>query len=189
MSTFRIVETTTRYRTGFLSVDETRVQGAGGEQFSREVVRHPGAVVVVPVDSDGEHAWCVRQFRAAPARALLEVPAGKRDVKGEPPEVTARRELEEEIGRRPGRLVRLCEFFNSPGFCDEYSHLFCALDLELLDAPRGVTPEERAMAVERVAFADLEHLIASGMLVDAKSIIGLMLTRRFLAGEYHGMAT
>ena len=189
MSTFRIVETTTRYQTGFLSVDETRVQGADGEQFSREVVRHPGAVVVVPVDSAGEHALCVRQFRAAPARAILEVPAGKRDVEGELPEVTACRELEEEIGRRPGRLVRLCEFFNSPGFCDEYSHLFCALDLELLDTPRGVTAEERAMTVERVAFIDLERFIASGLLVDAKSIIGLMLTRRFLAGEYGGMTT
>ena len=54
-------------------------------------------------------------------RALLEIPAGKRDVAGEAPEATAARELEEEIGRRPGRLTLLAEFYNSPGFCDEHT--------------------------------------------------------------------
>ena len=81
---------------------------------------HPGAVVVVPVDADG-NALLVRQYRVAAGRDLLEVPAGKRDVPGEPPEVTASRELEEEIGRRAGRLRLLCEFFNSPGFTDEHT--------------------------------------------------------------------
>ena len=61
---------------------------------------------------------------------LLEVPAGKRDVDGEPPEATANRELEEEIGYRAGRLELLCEFYNSPGFCDEYTYLFLATELE-----------------------------------------------------------
>jgi ADP-ribose pyrophosphatase len=148
----------------------------------RSVVRHPGAVVVVAVD-DEQCAVLVRQYRAGADRDILEVVAGKRDVDGEPPEETARRELEEEVGLAAGRLVKLCEFYNSPGFTDEYTHLYVALDLVPFDGPRGVTQEEAAMTVERVVLDDVEGLIASRALVDAKSIIGLLLTRRFLAGE------
>jgi ADP-ribose pyrophosphatase len=143
-------------------------------------------VVVVPVTADGESAIMVRQFRAATGDDLLEVPAGKRDVDDEPPEATATRELAEEIGRRPGRLVKLCEFYNSPGFTDEYTHLFAAFDLEALDGPRAATVEEQAMTIESVAFADVDRRISAGEIVDAKSIIGLLLTRRYLAGEYAG---
>jgi hypothetical protein len=66
--------------------------------------------------------------------------------------------------------------------------LFCALDLEAVDGPRGVNAEERAMSVERVAFADVDALIASGQLCDAKSIIGLELAHRYVAGNYPGMS-
>lgn len=184
MSEFRVVGSTTLQDTGFIRLAEAQVEGSG-ESFTRLVVHHPGAVVVVPVDGD-ESVLMVRQFRAPAGGDLLEVVAGKRDVEGEEPEATARRELREEIGRLPGRLVKLCEFFNSPGFSDEYTHLFAALDLEELDAPAAVNPEERAMTLERVGFADVDGLIARGQIVDAKTIIGLLLTRRHLAGEYSG---
>jgi 8-oxo-dGTP pyrophosphatase MutT (NUDIX family) len=128
----------------------------------------------------------VRQFRAAVGRSLLEVPAGKRDVAGESPVDTATRELEEEIGRHPGQLTKLCEFYNSPGFCDEYTHLYCATDLRPLAEARGVTAEERAMAVERVPLDATADLIATGEIVDAKSIIGLVLTQRLVAGAAGG---
>jgi ADP-ribose pyrophosphatase len=185
LSQFRVADSADLVDTGFLRLSDVTVEGAG-ERFSRLVVHHPGAVVAVPVERGGEHVLLVRQFRVATGGELLEVVAGKRDVEGEEPEVTAHRELHEEIGRRPSRLVKLCEFFNSPGFCDEYTHLFAALDLEELDAPAAVNPEERAMTVERVRLADVDDLVASGRIVDAKSIIGLLLTRRYLAGEYAG---
>ncbi len=178
MSGFRIVGSEVIARAGFLAITEERIEGPEPGEFTRVVVRHPGAVVVVPVD--GRHALLVRQFRAAVGGALLEVPAGKRDVDGEPPEATACRELEEEIGRRPGRLVKLAEFYNTPGFCDEYTHLFAALDLEDLGSPCGEGPEERAMTIERVSFSEVDDLVARGELRDAKSIIGLLLARRFL---------
>jgi ADP-ribose pyrophosphatase len=181
VSEFRVVATTTRWSGSFLEVVDAQVAGPEGETFTRSVVRHPGAVVVVPVTAEGTHAILVRQFRAATGSDLLEVPAGKRDVAGEPPEDTAGRELEEEIGYRPGRLVKLCEFFNSPGFTDEYTHLFCALDLERLAHTHAVTEEEAAMTTELVAFADVDELIASGSITDAKTIVGLLLTRRYLA--------
>jgi ADP-ribose pyrophosphatase len=184
LSEFEVVGSTTITDTGFIRLAEAQVEGAG-ERFTRLIVHHPGAVVAVPV-VDGGSVLMVRQFRTAAGGQLLEVVAGKRDVEGEDPETTARRELHEEIGRRPHRLVKLCEFYNSPGFCDEYTHLYAALDLEELDAPAAVNPEERALTVERVDLSDVDDLIAQGRIVDAKSIIGLQLTRRYLAGEYSG---
>lgn len=184
MSGFRVVGSTARGRAAFLELDELTVQGPDGETFTRAVVRHPGAVVMVPVQ-DGD-VILVRQFRAAVGRSLLEVPAGKRDVAGESPADTATRELEEEIGQHPGQLTKLCEFYNSPGFCDEYTHLYCATDLRPLAEPRGVTAEERAMAVERIPLDATTDLIATGEIVDAKSIIGLVLTQRLLAAAGGG---
>ena len=173
--------------TGFLAVDVLEVDEPGGSTIRRTVVRHPGAVVIVPVESDGATAILVRQYRAAIDASLLEVPAGKRDVDGEAPEATAARELEEEIGYLPGRLVKLAEFYNTPGFCDEYTHLYAALDLSGAQRPRPVSPEERTMTVERVRLADVERLVAERELVDAKSIVGLLLARSLLAGEHGGI--
>ena len=187
MSRFRVVDSTPVVDAGFLTVTEERVEGPGDESFTRYVVQHPGAVVIVPVEDDAETVLMLRQFRAATGGDLLEIPAGKRDVDGEPPEATAVRELEEEIARKPGRLVKLCEFFNSPGFCDEYTHLFLALDLAELAAPIAVNAEEREMTIERIALRDVDRLIATREIIDAKSIVGLQLARRYLAGEYEGL--
>ena len=185
MDEFRVLSSSTLCDAGFLQLARKRVVGPDGEEFDRHVVHHPGAVVVVPIDDDGS-VLMVRQYRVAVGATLLEVPAGKRDVDGEAPEATAARELEEELGRVPGRLRKLCEFYNSPGFCDEYTHLFLATELEAT-ARAAVSHEEAAMTIERIAFADVDALIAAREIVDAKSIIGLQLARRLLAGEYPGM--
>ncbi len=154
-------------------------EGPDGDQFERDVVHHPGAVSVVPV-LDGTTVVLVRQYRAAVDQELLEIPAGKRDVEGEDIELTARRELEEEIGMRAGKLELLAEFYNSPGFSDEHSFVFLGLDLEEAESSlQGV--EEQHMTVERVALADVPRLIGESQIVDAKSIIGLCLAREFLA--------
>lgn len=162
-----------------ITVAEATFADPSGATFERDVVHHPGAVVVVPL-VDGATVLMVRQYRAAVDGVLLELPAGKRDVDGEPVEETARRELVEEVGMRAGRLDPLAEFYNSPGFCDEHSFLFLARDLEeCASSAQGV--EEQHMTVERVALDDLPDLVASRELVDAKSIIGLSLTTAFLA--------
>jgi ADP-ribose pyrophosphatase len=178
-SEFRVVDTTTLCEAGFLTLERRRVQGPDGDEFDRHIVRHPGAVVVVPVD-DQQNALMVRQYRVAAGRALLELPAGKRDVPGEPPETTATRELEEEIGRRAGAIRPLCEFFNSPGFTDEYTYVFLASELVTTERA-AVSAEERAMTVESVPLAHVDDLVASGEIVDGKSIIGLLLARQLLA--------
>jgi ADP-ribose pyrophosphatase len=177
---FRVLGTSTLCEAGFLTVARTRIAAPDGAEFDRHVVHHPGAVVVVPID--GGDALLVRQYRVATGGEILELPAGKRDVPGEPPATTAARELEEEIGYRAGSLELLCEFFNTPGFCDEYSYLYLATALEQT-ARSAVSAEEAHMQIERVPLADVDALIASREIIDAKSIIGLLMARQSLAGR------
>lgn len=178
---FRKVKSTPRFAGSLFSVDTVEYEGPAGDRFERDVVHHPGAVVVVPVTADG-NVIMVRQFRSAIGSELLEVPAGKRDVQDEPTETTARRELAEEVGRRAGRLELLARFYNSPGFTDELTHLYLARDLEEVPHDRQGF-EEQAMTMEEVPLGDLPRLIESGRLVDAKSIIGLALARQRLDDE------
>src|SRR3954467_13997787 len=91
------------YRAHSIWLGEVTYRGPDGGEFTRDIVHHPGAVSVVPVLDDGR-AVMVRQFRAPIDGDLLEIPAGKRDVDGEPPDVTARRELEEEVGLRADKV-------------------------------------------------------------------------------------
>jgi len=153
------------------------VEGPDGTRFERDVVHHPGAVAVVAVE--GAQAVLVRQYRVAIDGPLLEVVAGKRDVHGEAAEVTAQRELEEEVGLHAGSIEELARFHNSPGFCDELLVVFLATELTPVPMRRDGA-EEAAMTIERVALAEVPALIASGELCDAKTIIGLLLARERL---------
>ncbi|MGH9189282.1 MAG: NUDIX hydrolase [Acidimicrobiales bacterium] len=180
MTRFRKLTEEVGFRGSLVTAARARFESPGGTVFERDIVHHPGAVVVVPVVGDGKAVLMVRQYRAAIDRVLLEVPAGKRDVDGEPVKVTARRELAEEVGMEAARIELLAEFYNSPGFCDEHSYLFLATDLTSCPvSAQGL--EEEHMTIEEVALADVPALVASGELVDAKSIIGLCLAREHLA--------
>ncbi|MDQ1373059.1 MAG: ADP-ribose pyrophosphatase [Actinomycetota bacterium] len=179
MPPFRKLTEREIFRGHLITVASARFGAPDGDEFDRDIVHHPGAVSVVPV-VDGTHAVMVRQYRAAIEGELLEIPAGKRDVEGEAPERTAHRELVEEIGMRAGRMEKLAEFYNSPGFTDEHSFVFLGLDLEEVGQPDPQGPEEQVMTIERVALADVPDLVARGELVDGKSIIGLLLARERL---------
>jgi 8-oxo-dGTP pyrophosphatase MutT (NUDIX family) len=169
----------TVFQGSLITVATARFEAPDGTRFERELVHHPGAVVVVPAVGD-DRVMMVRQFRAAIGRELLEVPAGKRDVEGEPTEVTAQRELVEEVGRRAGRLELLARFYNSPGFCDEHTWLYLARDLQEVPHDRQGA-EEQHMVVEEVRLADVAGLVERFEIVDAKSIIGLCLAKERLA--------
>jgi 8-oxo-dGTP pyrophosphatase MutT (NUDIX family) len=149
-----------------------------GERFEREILHHPGAVSVVPLDEDGT-VLLVRQYRAPLDADLLEIPAGLRDVAGEPLEVTANRELAEEVGRTAAQLELLAQFHNSAGFTDECSFVFLGTGLTVAEQDlQGV--EERHLTIERLPLDDAPALIARGEITDAKTIIGLSLTLRRL---------
>jgi ADP-ribose pyrophosphatase len=160
-------------------------EGPGGERFERDIVHHPGAVVVVPLTSAGT-VLMVRQYRAAVDAELLELPAGKRDVQGETTEVTAARELAEEVGRQAGRLELLARFYNSPGFTDELSWLYLAQDLTPVPDDRQGA-EEQHMTVEEVPLAAAAGLIKTGEIIDAKSIVGLALTALYPRADGTGI--
>lgn len=178
MTGFRLVEERPVAAGAVIALKVGTFESPDGTRFERDIVRHPGAVTVVPL-SDDDHVLLVRQYRAAVDADMLEIPAGKRDVPGEATEVTAARELEEEVGRQAGRLELLGRFYNSPGFCDELSWSYLARDLqEVGNDLQGV--EEQYLTVEEVALADIDGMIASGAIVDAKTIIGLTLALRRL---------
>ena len=152
-----------------------------GKSFSRDIVRHPGAVSVVPVDHDGRIVM-VRQYRPALDAFLLEIPAGKRDVADEPPADTAQRELGEEIGVRAGSLELLGTFANAPGFSDELQWIYLGRDLvEVRRDVQGI--EESHMAIERITFAEARARILDGRLTDMKSIIGILLAASMVDGR------
>lgn len=155
----------------FFDIENLHYVDSGGRPVVRSVVRHPGAVVVVPLLDDA--VVMIRQFRVAAGRPLLELPAGKLDVAGEPLEEAARRECEEEIGYRPGRLRHLSAFWNSPGFTDEHTTVFLATDLEpVARAPHG--PEEETSEVVVLPVDEIVDLLDSGGIDDGKSLIGLL---------------
>jgi ADP-ribose pyrophosphatase len=181
LPSFRKLGETEVLRAAHLQVVSGQFEGPDGQRFERSIVRHPGAVVVVPLTANGT-VIMVRQFRPAVDAELLEVPAGKRDVPDEPTDVTAARELAEEIGQKAGRLDLLARFYNSPGFTDELSWVYLARELSAVPLDRQGT-EEQHMTVEEVALTAVGGLIRSGQILDAKSIIGLTLARAALEAE------
>jgi 8-oxo-dGTP pyrophosphatase MutT (NUDIX family) len=178
---FRFLGETVRFRGWRIALTEARFAAPDGSEFVRDVVRHPGAVAVVAV-TDEDEVLLVRQYRGPVDRELLEIPAGTRDVDGEPPLETARRELLEEVGVHAGRIRLLGTMLNSPGFCDEETHLFLATDLTAgASARHGV--EEEHMAVVPVALSDVDSLVARSELVDGQTILGLLMARAVLARD------
>ena len=182
---FRQIGERSRYPGERLRVVVGTFVGPDGFTFEREIVRTFAAVCVVPLESDREHVLLVRQYRGPVDQALLELPAGKLDVPGEPPESCAARELAEEVGAGTERLTELGRFWNSPGYCDELTTCFLAEGLTA--GPRSADGiEEEHLVVERIALSSVEELIATGEIADAKTIVGLLLARSFLASERSG---
>jgi 8-oxo-dGTP pyrophosphatase MutT (NUDIX family) len=149
-----------------ISVDIERWDG-----HEREIVRHPGAVAVVAVDSERRVAL-VRQLREAAGKRLLELPAGTREP-DEEPLATAKRELAEEAGLGGGEWRLAASFYSTPGFCDELVSVYIAEGVE--DVERNPQDDEEIELV-RVPFAELESLLPQ--VEDAKTLAGLLLYLR-----------
>jgi ADP-ribose pyrophosphatase len=156
-----------------LRVDTVRT--VDGRTSTREIVEHPPCIVVIAIDADGR-ILLERQYRQGPGKELLEIPAGGIDA-GETPDEAVVREMQEETGYRPQKMTRLCGFYSSPGFCDEYLHLFLAEDL----VPGRLHAEDTpGIEVVPVAVAEVSDLIASGKIEDSKSIAGLLYYLEYL---------
>lgn len=152
---------------------------ADGAQIDRQMVRHPGAVVIVPLlDSGG--LVMIRNLRAASRGWLLEFPAGTMEPP-EPADQCAGRELIEEGGYRATKLVSLGWFYTTPGLTDERMHAFVATGLTHVG--QELQADER-IVVEHVPVAEALRMADSGELLDGKSIVALLLAhRRGLLGD------
>ena len=176
-SRFERIATETVYEGGFFAVRRDRFRHEDGEEVQRDIATHPGAVGVVVLD--GDDLWFVRQPREAVGSPdLLELPAGKLDVEGEPPLETARRELAEEIGKQAERWEPRGSFYTSPGFSDEEVHLFLATGISDV-AERPAVAEDERIDVEVRPLADLDAILAEAK--DSKTLIGLQRLKQRLA--------
>ncbi len=136
-----------------------------GSEVTRFTVRHPGAAVFLPRDSDGLLLF-VEQFRAPIRTQFLEAPAGTLEP-GEAPIECARREIQEEVGYAAAKWTPLGELVPAPGFCDERQHLYLAEDLSesVLEAD-----EDEDISVKRLTVEEALSAIDAGRIQDAKSI-------------------
>lgn len=167
-----VIESATPFTGSFFTVAVDRIRLPDGHVTNRDYVRHPGAAAVVALL--GDKVLLVRQNRHAVGTDLLEIPAGKLDVAGEPPEECARRELEEETGYQADHWAALGAFYTSPGFTDERFHLYAARGLRVV-APPPETDHGEPIAIEWMAMQDALMAVREGDIVDAKTVIGLLL--------------
>ena len=154
-------------------VDDPR--DSGSVIVERDVVVHPGAVGVAAIDGDGR-ILLVRQFRHPAAGYLFELPAGLRDVPGEPPLETARRELAEEAGLEARRWDVLVDFFNSPGGSTEAFRCFLARDVHPLEGGRPATGEAEESDLPQVwlPLEDAVELVLTGALHNPTTVVGVL---------------
>ena len=148
-----------------------------GHTFRREMVYHPGAVCMVPLDADGS-LLLVEQYRHGARTRLLEIPAGTLEP-GEDPGETAAREMREEVGMRAGRVEPLGGFWIAPSWATEYLHLYLCTELTPDPLPGD---EDEDIEVVRLSREEALAAIDEGRIVDAKSIAGILRWDR-LAGR------
>lgn len=154
---------------GFFGVDTVDVELPNGEERTRSIVRHPGAVGIIALD-DENRILLVNQYRTALERVTLEIPAGKLEH-GEAAEECAQRELEEETGFHAGTLKYFIPYVPAAGYSDEVIHLFLATDL----TPGAAQPDDdEFIAVQWMPVADLIDLVLDGQIEDSKTIIAAL---------------
>jgi len=164
-----VISTEDIYKGKIFDVYEAEIRD-GDIKYKREIVKHKGSAVIIPVFADKTVAL-VRQYRHAAGEYLLEIPAGTLNL-SENPEIGARRELEEEIGVKAEKIEKLIEFYVSPGFLTEKMHLYLATDL--VETGQNLE-EDELLTIEKLSFTEAFDKIKNGEIQDAKTIIGLIL--------------
>lgn len=146
-----------------------------GREFHKEIVKHPGAVVIIPQLPNGK-LLVVRQYRYGPQRFLLEFPAGTLEI-NEPPLLCAQREIQEEVGHQANNWHDLGTLVPIPGFCNEIQYMYFANDLSPSSLPKD---DDEIMKTLEFSVAEIEAMILSNEFLDAKSIA--IFTKARLAG-------
>jgi ADP-ribose pyrophosphatase len=172
----KIIRSQIVYRGQIFGIRRDEVVEPSGVRTSREMITHPGSVVVLPVLADGR-VVLIRQYRHAARKFLWELVAGRID-KGESPRQAAARELIEETGYRAKRFRLYLDFFPSPGFLEERMFIFLASGLQ-----EGQASPEDDEKIEARAYGrkQLEQMIQKRIIRDGKTIAGLLYYFRFLS--------
>lgn len=165
----RLLSSETVYTGRLFNVSLDTIEMDSGVIAARETLRHPGAVAMVPVTAAGE-LLLVTQYRHAAGRRLLELPAGTLEPAEEPLAAVAR-ELQEEVGYRPGHIEPMGGLYVAPGYTSEYIHLFVCTALE---PSRLHGDEDEDIEVETRTAEEALAAIESGEICDAKSVIGIL---------------
>lgn len=175
MSKFIPIKSRTVFRGKIFDVRQDEVRLPNGRVTTLDIVAHPQAVVLVPLD-DNDHIWFVRQYRHAAEEVILELPAGAIES-DETPENCALREIQEEIGMSAGKIQKIGEFFLAPGYSSEYLHIFMATDLKPDPLP---SDEDEFIIVERIQVDIALAIAENGQFNDAKTLAALLLARSHL---------
>jgi len=175
------VESTTLLQTDRFRVENVPRKLADGTLHHRQIVRHPGAVTIIPM-VDAGHICLIRNYRVSVDTSLVELPAGTREP-DEAPDLTAHRELIEETGYEAGTLEPLRQFYLSPGILDERMHLFLATDLRHVGAQPEPGEEIENLVVP---FAEALEMVHDGRIQDAKTIVGLLFYHTFRQAKSSG---
>ncbi len=141
----------------------------GGGRRPRDIIRHPGAAVILPI-LDDERICLIENYRIAVDETLIELPAGTLEP-GEDPLQTARRELAEETGYRARSIRQLAVFYSSPGILDERMHLYAANGLE--PGATALEPGEKIRPILKT-WPETLDMIRQGLIKDAKTLVGLL---------------
>jgi ADP-ribose pyrophosphatase len=184
-----VVASAEQFRGRIINVRTDTIRVPEGTTTEREVVEHPGAVGVVALDEDGR-VLMIRQYRHAVGRLLWELPAGLRDVAGEPTSLTARRELLEETGYRARDWHVLADYFSSPGIFTERLRVFLARGLEEVPAAdRDFVPEneEAHLVLDWVKLDDAVALVLSGELHNGVAVVGLLAAHQARQNDFAGL--
>lgn len=155
-----------------LNLELAQLENEEGLKYEREIIHRKDAVSIVAVLEDGQ-VLLVKQYRAALEKPLVELPAGI--IEDSSPEQTAYRELIEETGYMPAKLELITKFYSSAGYTDEIIYIYRASDL------KKVTPqpeEEEIIEIIKMPFKEAIKGIKDGNIIDAKTIIGLLMVER-----------
>lgn len=157
-----------------LHVRRDKVCLPNGDEAVREWIRHPGASAVLPFFENGD-VLLVRQYRYPIGEVTLEIPAGKLDAPDEDPLTCAQRELSEETGYRAAHYEKLTTIATTVGFSNERIHLYLAYELT---AGKQHTDPDEFINVVRMPLAEAIAQIETGKIIDAKSVVALLLAQQ-----------
>lgn len=169
------------HKGNFLDFRRDRIKLPNGKTATREYLKHPGAVAALPLLDDGT-ALLVKQFRYPTGEIILEIPAGKLEA-GEDPIACIRRELAEEIGYQPGKLIHLASVWTTPGFTNEIIHLYLATQLELAPLERDA---DEFLEIVRLSKGEVLGHLNSGSTIDGKTALTIsMVEMKKLWQDHH----